>query len=316
MILISGASGFIGGRLFRALSSEGIHCRTLSRKPAAGENAFVASLSDKVALADACAGVNCVFHCAGYAHAFASLSSVNDVLHWKVNFEGTCNIVEAAAKAGVQHFVFLSSVKAMAEPGTICADEEFSGEPKTAYGQSKRAAEQQVLAIGKQCGMHVVNLRLAMVYGAGGRGNLERMANLIKCGWFPPLPETGNHRSLIHVDDVVAVMRLVAKDVRAYGRTYIIASSESPSGRGLYDALRLTLGMPRCKWAVPAPLLRGAAIGGDVLENITKKKLLLDSDVLNRLLDSAWYSSDQIERELGWRAEVSLFDGLVELIGK
>lgn len=56
--------------------------------------------------------------------------------------------------------------------------------------------------------MHVVNLRLAMVYGAGGRGNLERMARLIRCGLFPPLPETGNHRSLVHVDDVVSVMRL------------------------------------------------------------------------------------------------------------
>lgn len=58
--------------------------------------------------------------------------------------------------------------------------------------------------------MHVVNLRLAMVYGRGGRGNLERMARGIRADWFQPLPETGNRRSLVHVDDVVAAMRLIA----------------------------------------------------------------------------------------------------------
>ena len=316
MILISGASGFIGGRLLRALSAEGVICRTLSQTPRAQENAFVANLSDKVGLAEACAGVDRVFHCAGYAHAFASLSSADDALHWTVNFEGTCNIVEAAAKAGVQQFVFLSSVKAMADPGTICADEELPGAPETAYGQSKRAAEQQVLAIGKQYGMCVVNLRLAMVYGACGRGNLERMANLVERGWFPPLPETGNHRSLIHVNDVVAAMRWVANDIRANGQTYIVASPESPSGRGLYDALRSALGMPRCSWAVPVSLLRTAAIGGDALERLSRKKMPLDSDVIDRLLGSAWYSPARIERELGWRAEVSLVEGLVELVGK
>ena len=316
MILISGASGFIGGRLLRDLSSEGTPCRTIGRTLVAGENAFVANLSDKAALANACEEVDCVFHCAGYAHAFGSRSSADDALHWEVNFEGTCNIVEAAAKAGVQKFVFLSSVKAMASSGTICANEELPGDPETVYGQSKRAAEQHVLVIGKQYGMHVVNLRLAMVYGVGGRGNLERMANLVKGGWFPPLPETGNHRSLIHVDDVVAAMRLVAKDVRANGQTYIVASPESPSGRGLYDALRSALKMPRCSWAVPASLLRAAAIGGDALEHLMKKRLPFDSEVLDRLLGSAWYSPARIERELGWRARVPLFDGLVELIKK
>ena len=109
----------------------------------------------------------------------------------------------------------------------------FPGSPETAYGQAKRAAEAAVLDAGQRHGMHVVNLRLAMVYGAGGRGNLERMGRLVRRGLFPPLPETGNHRSLVHVDDVVAAMRLVAADEQANGRTYIVASPEAPSGRAL-----------------------------------------------------------------------------------
>ena len=316
MILVSGATGFIGQRLLSVLLADGLSCRSLVRQPISDTAAFVADLANKEALTAACVGVDCVFHCAGYAHAFSSLSGDDAAQHWRVNFEGTRNLVEAAAQAGVRQFVFLSSVKAMAEPGAACADEDFSGEPETAYGLAKRAAEQAVLAAGQRYGMHVVNLRLAMVYGKGGRGNLERMGRLVKRGLFPPLPETGNHRSLVHVSDVVSAMRVVAADDRAAGRTYIIASPEAPSGRGLFDALRVAQGLPSCVWSVPSAVMRVAAQFGDGLEKLLKRRLPLDSEALDRLLGSAWYSPARIERELGWRAKVSLIDGLSEMLKK
>ena len=316
MNLVSGSSGFIGQRLSKALLAEGVPCRFLSRTPGSIASTICASLDDRNALAEACAGTKFVFHCAGYAHAFSSLSGDDSAMHWAVNFEGTRNLVEAAGQAGVKRFVFLSSIKAMAEPEEACADESFPGEPETAYGQSKLAAEQAVLAAGQRFGMHVVNLRLSMVYGAGGRGNLERMGRLVKRGVFPPLPETGNHRSLVHVNDVVSAMRLVASDDRANGRTYIIASQEAPSGRGLFDALRQTQGLPPCKGSVPASVLRVAGRLGDGMENWLGRRLPLDSEVVARLLNSAWYSPARIERELGWRAQVSLKDGLAEMLAK
>jgi UDP-glucose 4-epimerase len=316
MNLVTGATGFIGQRLIRALEADGATCRRLSRQPISCADAFVADLADKAALTAACSGVDRLFHCAGYAHAFGSLASDDATIQWQVNFEGTRNLVEAAGQSGVRRFVFLSSVKAMAEPGGCCADEDFPGQPETAYGQAKRAAEAAVLEAGGRYGMHVVNLRLAMVYGSGGRGNLERMGRLVKRGLFPPLPETANHRSLVHVDDVAAAIRLVANDPRASGRTYIVASHAAPSGRELFDALRSTLEMPRCSWEVPAFLLRFAAIGGDALEMLTRRRMPFDSEVLDRLLGSAWFSPARIERELGWRAKVSLADGLAEMLGK
>lgn len=316
MILVSGASGFIGQRLVSRLLADGQPCRQLVRRQGGGASAVVAELADQDALAKACSGIESVFHCAGYAHAFSSLSGDDSARHWAVNFEGTRNLVEAAGQAGVKRFVFLSSVKAMAEPAEVCADENFPGEPETAYGQSKLAAEQAVIAAGERYGMHVVNLRLAMVYGAGGQGNLERMGRLVKRGTFPPLPETGNHRSLVHVSDVVSAMRLVASDGRANGRTYIVAAQEAPSGRGLFDALRQAQGLPSCKWSVPASVLRVAGRLGDGMENLLGRRLPLDSEVVDRLLNSAWYSPAHIERELGWRAQVSLRDGLAEMLGK
>ena len=313
MDLVSGASGFIGGRLVRRIRAGQGECLALSRNPDQRPGTVAADLSDMPALVAACAGVRRVFHCAGHAHAFASRSGADDTLHWSVNFEGTRNLVQAAGQAGVKRFVFLSSVKAIAEPGGACADEDYPGEPETAYGQAKRAAEEAVLAAGQRYGMHVVNLRLAMVYGSGGRGNLERMGRLVQRGLFPPLPETGNHRSMVHVDEVVAAMLLVADDDRANRRTYIVASPEAPSGRELFDALRLALGKGRCGWAVPEMALRLTACLGDVLEAIMRRRLPLDSEVLERLLGSAWYSPVRIERELGWRARVLLAEGLREM---
>jgi UDP-glucose 4-epimerase len=316
VILVSGCSGFIGGRLGVALSEAGLPWVGLSRRAAIFPVRRITDFGNIPALTAACAGVETVFHCAGYAHAFSALSGDVAARHREINFEGTRNLVEAAGQAGVKRFVFLSSVKAMAEPGAACADEDFPGQPETAYGQAKRAAEAAVLEAGRRYGMHVVNLRLAMVYGSGGRGNLERMGRLVRRGLFPPLPETGNHRSLVHVDDVVAAMRRVAGDDRGNGRTYIVAAPEAPSGRQLLDALREALGKPRCTWAVPETALRLAARLGDGLEAITRRRLPLDSEALERLLGSAWYAPARIERELGWRAKVSLADGLREMFGR
>lgn len=313
MNLVSGATGFIGQRLLLSLRNQGLPCVGLVRAPTKDVGMRMVDLADKLALTAACAGADRVFHCAGHAHAFSSLSSDDSAKHWQVNFEGTRNLVEAAGQVGVKRFVFLSSVKAMAEPGDVLATEDLAGEPATAYGQAKRAAEVAVLEAGRRYGMHVVNLRLAMVYGSGGRGNLERMGRLVRRGVFPPLPETGNHRSLVHVDDVVVAMRQVADDDRANGSTYIVASHEAPSGRQLYDALRGASGLSRCTWSVPESALRLAARIGDGLEVVTRRRLPLDSEAIERLLGSAWYSPARIERELGWRARVSLVEGLREM---
>lgn len=313
-VLVTGASGFIGRRLCESLRRDHLAFRGLQRNATANTCYVPGNLCDPASLAQACIGVGTVFHCAGYAHAFSSLNEDDAALHWQINFEGTQNLLRVCADAGVKRFIFLSSVKAMAEPGRLCVDETYAGEPSAAYGKSKLAAEKAVLEAGNRHGMHVVNLRLSMVYGSGGRGNLERMGCLVKRGLFPPLPETGNHRSLVHVDDVVSAMHLVASDSRANGQTYIIASQHAPSGRALFDALRQAQGLPPCHWSVPASLLWGGARVGDCLEKLAGRRLPLDSEVVDRLLNSAWYSSARIERELGWRAQVSLIDGLSEML--
>ena len=155
--LITGASGFIGQRALQAGD------RGMMRKVTALPTAVHGDLLDLSSLVLACEGIETIFHCAGYAHAS---SFADRDAHRRINFEGTSNLLKAAGESGVGRFVFLSSVKAMAEPGDECVDEDWPGEPQTPYGHAKRAAEDAVLEAGAKYGMHVVYLRLAMVYGS------------------------------------------------------------------------------------------------------------------------------------------------------
>jgi len=316
-VLVTGATGFIGRRLVDAIAKEGRSVRVFCRSPigVGMYEGVVGDVFDQEALRAACSGVDCVFHCAGYAHAFAAVGDDEAWLQWDVNVVGTKNLINAAAAQGVRHFVFLSSVKAMGEPGQSCVDEHFAAPPESDYGKAKLAAEKAVLDAAARHGMHVVNLRLCMVYGAGGRGNLERMGRMVRRGLFPPLPETGNRRSLVHVDDVVDAMMLVAEDERAAGKTYIIAGPDAPSGHELYQAMRSILGMKPAWWVVPQSVLRVGGRMGDMGKRVLQRRLPVDSEVIGRLLDSAWYSALHIEEELGWKARISLKDGLSEMFG-
>ena len=315
LTLVTGGRGFIGRRLVAALQADGVRLRVLTRSAARASHELQGDLSDPASLAAACAGIDTVFHCAGHAHAFGALSEADALRHRQVNFEATRALAEAAGEAGVARFVSLSSVKAMGEQLDACIDEDWPVPPESAYGKAKRAAEDALLAAAERYGMHVVSLRLAMVYGAGGRGNLERMASLVRRGVFPPLPETGNRRSMVHVADVVAAMRLVAGDARAAGRSYIVAHPQTHSGRGLYDALRAACGLAPVRWSVPRGVLAALARLGDGIEALAGRRVPLDSEALDRLLGSACYSPARIHRELGWRAQTGLAEGLQEMLG-
>ncbi len=294
-VLITGASGFIGRRLLR----EGD--RALVRSTIPFPRSIVGDLLAPATLHLACEGVDTIFHCAGYAHV-NPLTNAN--MHWRINFEGTHNLITAAGKEGVRCFVFTSSIAAMAPSGIACADEDWPGEPVSPYGWSKRAAEDAVLDAGAKYGMHVVIIRPTLVYGRGGKGNFERMVRGIRAGWFPPLPETNNRRSLVHVEDLVAAMRLVANRPEASGRIYIVTNPVTYSGREIFDAVRAALGKPALRWSVPVDVFRAVRC----LNSRASK-------IVDRLLGSACYSPLRIERELGWRASIRLAEGLREMLG-
>lgn len=203
----------------------------------------------------------------------------------------------------------------MGEGDGRCLDESFDGQPETPYGRSKLEAERATLEFGRRSGLHVACLRLPLVYGPGTKGNLFRMIAAIDRGIFPSLPESGNHRSMVHVADVVQAAVLAAETPAANGQCYIVTDGGTYSTRELYLLICRGLGRTVPPWRVPLWALRVAAVAGDAIGKVLGRRFVFESDALEKLIGSAWCSSGKISRELGYKATRRFEDALPEIIG-
>lgn len=306
-MLVTGGTGFIGRRIVAALQAHGARLRVLARAESAlpadwrDVESALGDLGDAASLVAACRGIDTVIHAAGFAHADAADTPDFAARHWTVNAEGTFRLLNAAASAGVQRFVFFSSVKAVGDPGARCVDERWDGPAETPYGRAKRAAEKRVTAAGRERGMHAVNLRPALVYGPGMKANLARLIEAARRGWLPPLPETGNRRSLVHADDLAQAALLGAAHPAAAGQTYFVTDGVAYSGGALYRMLRAALGRPIPRWTVPAGVLRGGAKAADGLLWLLGRGDRKARNALDKLLGWACYDATRIGDELGYR---------------
>lgn len=312
-ILVTGASGFIGRALCSELRAQNKHIRAGMRQPTVGpwDEAVIFDLSTDAIPEEILTGIDTVFHLAGKAHALAETQQ-DEHQYFHINTEGTRKLLSAGKKAGVKHFIFVSSVKAMDEGGAKMSDETDECHPITPYGKSKLAAERLVLK-GDYVPAPVV-LRLTMVYGGTQKGNLPRMIEAIAKGRFPPLPEFRNRRSMVHVDDVVQALLLASERQSAIGQTYIVTDGNPVSTRNLFEWISETLEKPLPRWTTPLSLLKALAFFGDGIGHLRGRRFVFDSDALTKLTESSCYSSKKIEQELGFKPHRGLRSSLAEIV--
>ena len=284
---VTGGTGFVGQRLVTTLQQKS-NVRLLSRNKL-NEYTVICDLRVDPIPNDALIGIDTVFHLAGFAHDFQNPSEIEHIYH-KVNVDATVELARLAVESGVKKFIFVSSVKAGGRliPGN-CAIEADPGKPDGIYGKSKREAELKLLEIGRKSDMHVSIIRPSLVYGPDVKGNLHLMLSAIDKGWFPPLPETGNKRSMIHVDDLVRALLLVANDDRANGEIFIATDGAPHSSRDIYNAMCNVAGKSVPKWSVPKILF-------DIVSLLSPRiKYKVD-----KLLGDECYSSEKLEK-LGFK---------------
>ena len=324
-VLVTGATGKVGRRLVAALVAEQARVTILTRSPeharALWPEAPVvcrrADLTDASGLGVALDGIAWVFHLASYSPAPSEGDIYEAAAHWPVTAEGTKNLVVAAGAAGVRRLVYLSSVKAMGDAagaGPAPANEETPAEPDSLYGRAKLAAERLVLTFGDDPHRHATVLRLPMVYGLPGQGNVARMIDAIARNRFPPWPSTNNRRSAIHVDDAVQAALVAAAHPRAAGQVFLVTDGCEYSTRWLYEQIRLALGRRVPAWTVPLWVLSTAASVGTLIERVSGRAMPLNSTGLNKLAGNAWFSSEKIRRELGFVPRHRLADEIPRLV--
>ena len=294
-VLLTGSTGFIGSRLLDLLSSMGCDVRLLARSKVNNYETVVCNLGQDRIPKLSLISIDTIFHLAGPTNDIRYRSSIPNDLYSLVNVDATVELARLAVENSVKRFVFISSVKAGGHlPSNKYSNEIDLIELDGAYAKSKREAELRLLEKGKESEMHISIIRPSMVYGPNVKSNLQLMISGIKKGWFPPLPETGNKRSMIHVDDLVRAILLVAYDDRANGEIFIATDGNSYSSREIYDSVRKALGKSTLKWSVPKVLFNIASMVSPRIKYKIKK-----------LLESEYYSSKKIEK-LGFKAQKTL----------
>lgn len=317
-ILVTGATGFVGQHLVERLLRDGFNVRVLIRSEVEGQRwckhieVAKGDVRDARSTRLAVDGVEAVFHLAGKVHDFEEVHDATE--HEGVTLRGTQNLLAAAGESGVKRFVFLSSLSVYGTGSEALRDETATCDAASAYGRAKLQAERCVLNQGEKFGIHVCCLRPAMVYGPGCKGNLPRMIKMIDRGLFPSLPDVGNRRSMVHVSDVVESAVLAATHPAANGQCYIVTDRRCYSTRELYEMICRGLGKPIPRWHVPLAALKALARVGDAVGRLHGRRFAFDSDALEKLTGNAWFSSEKISRELGYRPKVTFEDALPEMI--
>ena len=252
-IALTGATGFIGRHLLRHLSARGYRVRVLLRRPVAvpegASGAVVGDLARPMNMAAALAGVDAVVHSAGLAHA---MSGAPEDDFRSSNTEATRTLAEAAQRARVRRFVFLSSIRAQSGPSAAGPLAETDAPtPTDAYGRSKLAAEAALA----ETGLDWVALRPVLVYGAGVKGNMQALLRLARSPYPLPLASLRGRRSLISVASLSGAVETVLAAPAPLGRALIAADPDPLTLPEMIAALRLGLGRPPGLVPVPTPLI-------------------------------------------------------------
>jgi nucleoside-diphosphate-sugar epimerase len=250
-ILVTGASGFIGSATVTALAKARHHVRAAVRNPEAAEfpaSVEVATHADLTSPVDwkpMLEGIDAVIHLAGVAHTGRKTpESVYD----RVNRETTAKIAAAAAAAGVQRFVFISSIRAQTGPAADHAlTESDEPRPVDAYGRSKLAAEAAV----REAGVPFTILRPVLVYGPGVKGNLARLVEFADSRWPLPFAKFNNRRSLLGIDNLITAMIFALNTPATAGETYVVADPDPMRLADVIATIREAQG--RARMLLPAP---------------------------------------------------------------
>jgi nucleoside-diphosphate-sugar epimerase len=248
-LLVTGASGFIGRGVVAAFAARGVAIRAAVRRPpsspfpAGVETVQHPDLAQAFDWAPLVENVTAVVHFAGIAPTRGGVASA---LYDTVNREATARLAAAAARAGVKHFVYISSIRAQTGSAADHAvTERDPATPTDAYGRSKLAAEAAVRA----SGVPFTILRPVPVYGPGCVGYFALLLRAARSPWPLPLKNFVSRRSLLGLDNFISALTFVL-DRAAAGEIYLLADPGIPPRLGDVAA---TLRREQDRWPLIVP---------------------------------------------------------------
>ncbi|NEQ82647.1 MAG: NAD-dependent epimerase/dehydratase family protein [Moorea sp. SIO2I5] len=320
-ILVTGATGFIASHLLPILHQQGWQITAAVRNqflhpPAIPlKTVAVGDINRHTDWSKALEGIDTVIHLAARAHILQDDAANPEAEFLEVNTLGTTQLVKHAIKAGVQHFIFISSIGAMATLSDQILTENSPCQPDTPYGCSKLKAEQALIELASSSNkMTWTILRPTLVYGQGNPGNMERLIKLVQKKLPLPFGSLNNRRSLVFVGNLVDAIATIITHPQAKNQTFLISDGEDLSTTQLIRQIAQCLELPCHILPIPLSLLRLAGNLGDTIELITRRTFMLNSSTISRLDGSLWVDSSKLCQTLNWQPPYTLEQGLKETL--
>lgn len=310
MILITGASGFIGSRVRTLLLRHDHQVRSLDQRASAGTDStdtFVGDITDPGACHHAMHDVEVVVHLAGEKRSPDRF--------WPVNAQGTANLLSAALSGGVQRFVHISSVGVIgADPLAACmVDEDAVCSPQTGYERSKWQAEQHVHQAAAQ-GLPVTIVRPANLFGDHDpQRGLLRLIRSVRDRRFVYLGGREVICNYVFVEDVAHAIVALVEHPAASGRTYHL--SDACRLEEFINALADELNVACPRWRLPDPvtaLFRLTLRGARHVSPLRRSPSLMRLIALN---NHANFATPRLKNELGFSFPVGWREGLTRVVG-
>ncbi len=342
-VFITGASGFIGGKLAQRLLANGRRVRLLARRPLpefekTGAEIIRGDLDDGEALRRGCTGAAAVFHVAGRVGVWGP-----SVEFFHVNVEGTRNVVAACQAAGVPRLIYTSSPSVVYNGSDLAGVDESAPlctQAPCAYPTSKAAAE-RLVSEANSTTLATVALRPHLVWGPGDKNVIPRVIARARAGKLKIVGSGRNKVDLTHIANVVDA-HLLAEEILT-GSSRSNAVPLSGTCHTMYDKFRgdaaggrayfITNGEPVVLWDWINELLGGLGIAsvekkvslrtassaGAVMEMLWRVLPLKGEPPMTRFMAKEmatdhWFDLSAARRDLGYSPRISMAAGTAELI--
>jgi UDP-glucose 4-epimerase len=297
---VTGANGFVGTALCRRLARSGHEVVKLVRHGGQPGAVAVGDIGPETDWSLGLEGCDLLVHLAARVHVMRERALNPQAEFDRVNFQGAAHLARAAVRAGVRRLVLMSTVKVHGERTDVGRPfrETDKPSPRGPYAVSKLAGE---LALQEACAggpMEWVIIRPPLIYGPGVRANFAVLARAATLGLPLPLGAIENHRSMVSVTNLVDFVMCCLTHPLAANQHFLVSDDHDLSTPELVQQLAMAAGKVARLFSVPAPLMQFTAA------------MIGKSEAFSRLSDNLQVDIGKASSILGWRPEVSVYEGL------
>jgi UDP-glucose 4-epimerase len=286
------------------LTASGWQVRPVERQRSGDPTAVVVnSIGPSTDWNEALRGADAIVHLAARVHHPGDEN--NAELYRALNTEGTLRLAREAAKAGVRHFIHVSTilVNGSSTDGRGPFREDDQPNPRGIYGQSKAAAEAGLKAIASSGTMNITVIRPPLIYGFGAGGNFALLRNAIRRGIPLPFASIRNRRGFLAVENLVSFIQHRLAQPGSGFEVFLLADDEQVSTPEFIRGIAVACGRKARLFPTPVALLNllGIASGRPEIRNSLIGSMEIDTSRAHAT---------------GWRPKVSLDEGLRAALGR